>query len=82
MRLEPFDCPQCGEVAKGTLETLSGVALLFKAIDNNGNPTGEVEYDGYTEIFWNDQQTVHRNGNPVLICSSGHTWEATTHEDF
>ena len=31
MRYDPWRCPQCGEEAKGTLETIPGIARLTDA---------------------------------------------------
>jgi hypothetical protein len=71
MRFDPLFCPECGEMARGTLETITGVAE-FDASDN-----GSVEYSGYTEINWDGQETVTDDGgNARLVCPNGHDWPA------
>ena len=65
-------CPECGEMARGTLERVEGVALVYE-----DPTTGEVPYDGDTQIDWNSQQTVERDGKPVWVCRGcGQDWTA------
>ncbi len=71
MRFEPFFCPECGEMARGTLETITGVAEFVVAAD------GSIEYTGYTNIWWDEQRTVTDAGGYVrLVCPNGHDWAA------
>lgn len=70
----PF-CPECGEPARGTVERLSGVATF------DCEPTGRdqhVEYSSSTEIWWDEQKTVHQqvgsDNLPLVCCSGGHSW--------
>ena len=64
-------CPECGEPARGTLEEVQGVALVM------ADPqTGKPLYAGETDIDWDSQQTVQREGKPVWVCASGHDWPA------
>jgi hypothetical protein len=53
MRFKPWKCPECGQPAKGTLETISGLALM--TFDAEGN----AEYDGETKVDWDNQVTQH-----------------------
>jgi len=71
MRFEPGKCPECGEYAKGTFETVPGLALLNFVDD------GEAEYFGQTDVCW-DMQTTDRDeqGHATLMCPAGHTWQA------
>jgi hypothetical protein len=63
-------CPVCGELALGTLETVSGIALLV--FDEND----EAQYEGETKIDWNNQVTCRDpDGRLTLECSSGHRWQ-------
>ena len=74
MRFDPITCPEhaCGETARGTLERLSGVALLDVHQD------GTADYAGDTEIFWDEQRSVRdEQGKVTLICPNGHDWNAT-----
>lgn len=54
----------------GTLERLTGRAEL-EGIDPE---TGEPEYAGGTEIFYDDQTTVTRDGKIVFLDESGEEW--------
>jgi hypothetical protein len=58
-----------GAYIKGTLETLSGVALI-NGIDESGEP----EHCGETEIYWDEQKTVERDGKPVYVDTEGSEW--------
>ena len=74
LRFDPLFCPECGEMARGTLETVTGVAEFGVAED------GSVTYSGYTAIDWDAQQTVVVDGgNARLVCQSGHEWSARMH---
>ncbi len=71
MKFEPLFCPECGEMARGTLETLTGVANFAPAAD------GSLEYTGYTDLWWDEQRTVvDEGGYARLVCPSGHDWAA------
>ena len=64
-------CPVCGELARGSLEQVPGLALLL--FDEHG----KAEYEGETTMFWDDQNTVHdENGRVTLECPAGHRWAA------
>ena len=69
MRFKPWKCPECGQPAKGSLETVPGLALLTFDAD------GQAEYDGETEVDWDNQATQHDEaGNDLLECPQGHQW--------
>jgi len=64
-------CPECKELAEGTLEIVEGVALLHL------NEDGTAEYEGTTNIDWNAQQTVKDGrGLITLLCVCGHRWQS------
>ena len=72
MRFAPGNCPDCGELAEGTLESIAGQALLVFDED------GDADYAGETKIDWNSQVTVRdAKGRVILECPSGHRWQAT-----
>lgn len=77
MRLDPNRCPECGDVARGTLETVTGVAEFTLAADRS------VEYTGYTDIWWDELKTVVDEGGGYvrLVCPNGHDWAARSNED-
>ncbi|RUV10203.1 MULTISPECIES: hypothetical protein [unclassified Mesorhizobium] len=59
-----------GSAITGTLERLTGRAHISD-IDPE---TGEPEYAGGTEIFWNDIQTAKRNGKIIFLDEEGYEW--------
>ena len=78
MELHTPLCPECGEPAHGTVERLSGYA----AFADVPGPDVQVDYSGWTEIWWDEQRTVHQNDDavkgsdnlPLVCCSNGHSW--------
>ena len=75
MRLKPTTCPECGDLARGTLERLAGIALL------DAHKDGTADYVGGTEIYWDEQRSVRdKQGKITLICSNGHDWKAVRHD--
>ena len=71
MRFDPLLCPECGEMARGTVETITGVAE-FDAADD-----GTVTFSGYTHVWWEEQRTIEdAGGNVRLVCHNGHDWSA------
>jgi hypothetical protein len=72
MKFNPVMCPRCGALAKGTLETVPGLALLDVDPD-----TGDAQYAGWTDIWWDDQKSVRDSkGHCMLACENGHEWPA------
>jgi hypothetical protein len=53
MKLSIPNCPECGQPATGTLETVQGVALL-----QGPDSKGSFEYIGETVIDWDSQPAV------------------------
>ena len=42
---------------------------------------GNVEYSGYTDVWWDETETVRdAAGQSQLVCVSGHTWFSTVEE--
>ena len=54
----------------GTLERLTGRAEI-SGIDPK---TGEPEYAGDTELFWDSQETVERDGKAIFLDEDGEEW--------
>jgi len=72
MKFNPITCPKCGELATGTVDLLIGIALFD--IDPD---TGEAEYEGRTDIWWDGQQSDQDSqGRYFLTCEHGHEWPA------
>jgi hypothetical protein len=69
MRFTPDKCPECGEQALGTLETVPGLALLV--FDDNGDAEGETKIDWDSQVSQRDEA-----GRVLLECSEGHQWPA------
>ena len=71
----PWTCPKCGRPARGTLETVPGVARLF--FDEHGN----AEYLGQTDLCWEAQEAVvAEDGRTMLVCPIGHDWPAVLND--
>ena len=43
----------------------------------NENGTFTFEYEGYTEVFWEEQRTARSNGRPIFLDEEGFQWEET-----
>lgn len=67
MRWEIETCPECGEEASGTVESLMGVAMIERL-------HGEFQYSGYTDVLWDAQKSVTKDGKELLVCGNGHEW--------
>lgn len=71
MKLEIPKCPECGELAHGVLESLAGMAML------NVSENGDAEYDGETDVWWDEQRTVYdADGRATLWCRNRHEWQS------
>lgn len=70
MKFVPDRCPECGEELWGTLEDITGCALMSRDKD------GEYSYTGSTEVFWDGQMTRTEGGKTILLCRGGHDWPA------
>lgn len=70
-------CPECGALARGTLETISGCAEMTLG-DN-----GEGEYTGNTAVFWDGQMTERDAGNDqmIFLCADGHEWTSEVEDE-
>ena len=55
-----------GEHILGTLEALSAVAIISGVKED-----GTIEYEGSTDIFWDDQKTVIKDGERVFVDPNG-----------
>jgi len=76
MEFNPCKCPDCGEVAVGTIEVLHGRADLIQLDD------GSFEYGGETEVFWDGQMSVRdKKGRVQMTCDKGHEWFAVRKDD-
>jgi len=72
MRFNPFQCPECNEPARGTVEIIHGLALLI--FDEEGN----ADYEGETKVDWDSQTSLTDDrGRVTLECPSGHQWQAS-----
>ena len=70
MKFAVMNCPECGEPARGSIETLSGVAVF-----TDPAPDGSVDCEGTTDIWWDEQKTIRdAQGRAQLICHNGHDW--------
>jgi len=52
-----------GKLIVGTLERLVGRAnTVVGSFERDENGKLTFEYEGYTEVFWEEQRTVHKHG--------------------
>mgnify|MGYP001586300189 FL=1 len=74
MKFDPTSCPSCGGKPRGTVEQLLGLALLMELTDQ----PGEYDYEGYTEVWWDDQESIEdEDGEVTLVCvDCGGHWQA------
>lgn len=69
MKLLTPTCPECGATARGSVERVPGRADLDIA------PDGTTQYEGWTEIWWDEQTTLTDDqGRWNLIDDDGHEW--------
>lgn len=50
-----------GALITGTLETVTARANINDVLGHNDDSTFALDYEGYTEIFWDSQKTVQRD---------------------
>ena len=71
MRFNKPKCPECGQLAAGILETVSGLALLRFT----NARSGRAMYDGEMDVDWDSQNTcLAPDGRVFLECQNGHLW--------
>ena len=58
-----------GEEIEGTLENLTGTAIVSSAT-RNADGSIEMDYEGSTDIDWNTQTTVKRDGEILFVTAS------------
>jgi len=67
-------CPICNGIARGTLETVTGIAELNFRKGFGMHASKRADYSGMTDIFWDEQRSIERKGKVVLVCHEGHDW--------
>ena len=65
-----------GQRIVGTLERVKGVALIETEVIQHPNGGLTYVYQGETQIDWDSQQTVEKNGGPVFVDEAGGHWNA------
>lgn len=76
MKLSVPHCPTCRAPAIGTVDTVPGTAL-FTSLDEDGH----VEYEGYTEMDWDGQETLTGEHEQPLVTCGQHSWESAIQEN-
>ena len=72
MQFRPFRCPECDEVARGTIDIVAVVAFIHSEDDD-----GCFDWAGEAEVNWDTQETIRGSAGRVLLtCSNGHEWLA------
>lgn len=83
MKFDKPNCPECGEIAIGTVDMVPARSRIFQTAD------GSFEYEGDTELFWETQYSVgqdgflpSKDGEPLMLeCEEGHEWPALMLDD-
>jgi hypothetical protein len=55
-----------GETIIGSFDSLRACAMIQGA-SRNEDGTLELEWEGTTDIWWDEQRTVHENGEPLFV---------------
>jgi hypothetical protein len=77
-RMAPVAKAPNGRSIVGTLERLAGRAnTVDGSFERDENGKLAFEYEGCTEIFWDEQKTVRKHGAPVFLDEDGFQWEET-----
>lgn len=63
-----------GTTIKGTLERLQATALVREWVQNEDGTLDILEWDGETEVFWDGQETVEKEGQIQVVDEEGHEW--------
>jgi hypothetical protein len=63
-----------GKLITGTLERMSGRANIVADSVRKGDGGIEFDYDGSTDIFWDEQHTVTREGELVFLDEDGNDY--------
>lgn len=75
MKLKAFRCPECNAVARGTVDTVPGIAEMTIS------RAGVATYSGETDMDWDSQKTnTNAAGEVELICPNDHRWFSATEE--
>ncbi|MCW5591034.1 MAG: hypothetical protein KIS74_02945 [Burkholderiales bacterium] len=62
-----------GRRLRGTLESLTGTAEVSDVVRKDDG-TIEIEWSGYTQVWWDGQETATENGQRLWVDSEGETW--------
>ena len=65
-----------GSMIRGTLETITGCALI------SFNDDGSWDYDGETDVWWDEQRTLTKDGEDLFVDEAGYSWKASELRDY
>ena len=64
-----------GKEIMGTLEVIHGQAgIMPGTIKRNDDGTFDFDYDGDTEMFWDEQRTKTEEGQRIFLDEDGNEW--------
>jgi hypothetical protein len=65
-----------GTEIRGTWDRIPGTALIQNdgEVTRNEDGTFEFEWAGGTDVHWDDQVTLTRNGHRLFVCEDGEIW--------
>lgn len=71
MKFEKPNCPCCKTHATSVWENIPGQALLTEPSE-----TGDVDYAGETDVFWDGQESDENEQGLLLGCDCGESWRS------
>jgi hypothetical protein len=63
-----------GAVIKGTSERVYGTARVIGFTYDRKRKCYEPDYEGGTDIYWDSQETILKNGKRIFIDANGDSW--------
>ena len=64
-----------GTLIDGTLDLVPGrCGIVTEDITQNADGTYAFGFDGGTDMFWDDQRTVERDGQRIFLDEDGNEW--------
>ena len=63
-----------GHAIVGTLDRIPGIAKINGASRNGETGEYDLDWEGHTEVLWNDQVTIYRQKERVFVDEDGGEW--------
>ena len=86
MNVFPLRVKATGVEITGTKETVPGRAIIIgvraPTLDQANWLGSNIEWEGGTEIFWDEQKTVMQDGGPIYLDDNGKEYAWTEVEAY